>query len=105
MAARSRACALKAWSVDRAGAARHLESGATSPIILDPTEGLVMKRSRAPRLRPLEGARIGVIWNGRFPGDRAPNQILEDLAGSSGAGVEQDGNRHLRRSWSRSSRL
>jgi hypothetical protein len=48
--------------------------------LLDPTSGAVAAKSAlSPRLDTLNGKTLGVIWNGRRPGDLILNRMIEIL--------------------------
>ena len=48
--------------------------------LLDPTSGPVAsKKALSPRLDSLSGKTLGVIWNGRLPGDLILNRMIEIL--------------------------
>jgi len=48
--------------------------------LLDPTSGPVAsEKALSPRLDSLSGKTLGVIWNGRLPGDLILNRMIEIL--------------------------
>jgi hypothetical protein len=50
--------------------------------LLDPTSGPVATGGAlSPRLDSLSGKTLGVIWNGRLPGDLILNRMVEILKG------------------------
>ena len=47
--------------------------------LLDPTLGPTPRKTLSPRLESLAGKRLGVIWNGRPPGDLIFDQVFDIL--------------------------
>jgi hypothetical protein len=57
-----------------------MESTQITIELLDPTSGTVAtKGAVSPRLDTLSGKTLGVIWNGRLPGDLILNRMIEIL--------------------------
>ncbi len=57
-----------------------MELTQTTIELLDPTSGPVASRSAlSPRLDSLNGRTVGVIWNGRLPGDLILKRMIEIL--------------------------
>ncbi len=57
-----------------------MESTQITIELLDPTSGPVAtKDALSPRLDSLTGKTLGVIWNGRLPGDLILNRMIEIL--------------------------